>query len=776
MRLKYPALWWQNRPRYQRMTLRFAGVMCLCWIVLNLLFPLRSQVGSSPMVFDRHGALLYTRLTADEKWRLPLQADELTPLLERTILAREDRWFYYHPGVNPVAVVRAAMRNLWSGRRTSGASTITMQVARLLHPRPRTYSSKVIEMFRALQLEMRLSKKEILRLYLNLVPYGGNIEGISSAAWFYLQKAPDHLSLAEITALSVIPNRPNSLTPGRHNDNIVAERNRWLKRLAKEGYFTKKEIEDALNEPFACQRQPPPRMAPHLSLQLQRSGQEQITSTLELNMQLKAETIVANYVRTLKLRGIRNAAVIVVHNRTREVLAYVGSADFLDSTDAGQVNGANAWRQPGSTLKPLVYGLAIDAGWVTPKKVIADVPVNYGGYVPENYDLLFNGQVSMEYALMHSLNIPAVNMLKQVGKDKMIQSLAACGFEQVKKDQHKLGLSLILGGCGTSLEELTGLYCMLANNGLYLPLKKRTEEKQAHPIRILSNEACFMLHEMLSKTDRPDLPVNWAVTENLPRIAWKTGTSYGRRDAWSIGYNKHYTIGVWVGNFSGAGNPDLSGATIATPLLFSLFNAIDKETHTDWYTAPDHIDLRIVCAETGMLPTDRCDQRIMDHFIPLVSSTEVCNNKREVMVSMDLQQSFCTECAPDGGYQKKWYTVFPPEIEAFKMNTMQKHERIPMHNATCKRVWAEKGPIIRSPRHQGEYMISRQHPEPLMLQCQPDADVAMVHWYINNKHYRSAPARERVFFLPEEGMVKISCTDDKGRNRDIRIGVRFVDL
>jgi penicillin-binding protein 1C len=540
--------------------------------------------------------------------------------------------------------------------------------------------------------------------------------------------------------------------------------------------FSPKEIEDALSEPFGANRQAPPRFAPHLSQRLLASGEKIIRSSIDLNNQLKTEKIIGDYINALKLQGIRNAAAIVLNNTTHEVIAYVGSANFFDTIDAGQVNGARAWRQPGSTLKPLVYGLAIDDGLVTPKRVIADVPVNYQGYVPENYDLRYNGQVTMEYALMHSLNIPAVNTLQKVGKDKAIRSLAQCGFDQIRRDQAKLGLSMVLGGCGTSLEELTGMYAMLANDGNFHPLKFLTGQKNAAPVRVLSREACFMLHETLSKIDRPDLPLNWGTTESLPRIAWKTGTSYGRRDAWSIGYNQTYTIGVWVGNFSGAPNPDLSGATIATPLLFRLFNAIDRNSHTDWFSPPETLDQRIVCAETGMPANEYCDQRILDYFIPLVSPADPCNNRVEVMVSADNRLSYCQHCMPNGGYVKKWYTVLPQEIQAFKIKQTTKNEGIPPHNPECTIVWAEKGPIIQSPKHNTEYLLSKQHPEPILLQCQPDADVSLVHWYINNKHYKTSPARERVFFMPSEGMVKISCTDDKGRNRDIRIEVRMVEM
>ncbi len=762
--------------RYKK-TFWVAGTLLTFLLLLHFIFPPNLDVSYSPMILDANGQLLHTALSKDEKWRLPLEEEDITPLLEKAILTKEDRWFYQHPGVNPLAVIRALARNIVRGKTTSGASTITMQVARLLEPRPRNIGSKCIEMLRAFQIEMCLSKKEILCLYLNLAPYGGNIEGIRSAAYFYLQKNPNHLSLAEITALSVIPNRPNSLTPGKQNEAVLQERNRWLQWFADKGFFTKEQIADALREPFDAVRQPAPRLAPHLSRRLlQQETTRKIKTTLQLNLQLQSEKIIADYVRSLQAYGIHNATAVVVDNQTRSVLAYIGSADFFDSTDGGQVNGAAAVRQPGSTLKPLLYGLAIDAGMLTPKTMIPDVPINYSGYVPENYDQRFNGLVSVEYALMHSLNIPAVNTLKATGKEKLIRALSQCRFEQIKKDQHKLGLSMILGGCGTTLEELTGLYSTLANNGIYEPLCYLKTKTQTPGIRILTREAVYMLHETLSKTDRPDLPVNWSATESLPRIAWKTGTSYGRRDAWSLGYNQRYTIGVWVGNFSGKGVPELSGATIATPLLFRLFNALDRESHTQWFRPPDQLEQRMVCTETGHIPGPQCGQVVMDYFIPLVSPGTLCEHQKELAVSPDEGISYCVYCLPQSGYKKKWFTVFPEEVQAFMEQYQALKNKLPPHNPLCTQVWGEKGPLIKSPKHQSEYYLSKQHPEPIALECQPAADVSMVHWYINDRFYKSTPARQKIFFMPDAGRQKISCTDDKGRNRNVIIDVRVVDL
>ena len=756
--------------------LLFAAVSFLLFLLLNWIFPVPSKIEYSSIVTDSKGEVIHAFLTKDQQWRMKTELDEISPLLRKTIVEKEDKYFYRHPGINLLAMARAFVKNLLHMKRTSGASTITMQVARALEPRKRTYLNKTIEMFRALQLEWKYSKDEILQLYLNLVPYGGNIEGVKSASTLYFKKSPDHLSLAEITALSIIPNRPSTLVIGRNNDLIVKERNRWLQKFAAEKVFTQKEIKDALDEPLTAARGSVPNYMPQLSCKLKRTGGAIIKTHIEMNTQLKIEKLVADYSRTLTLKNIRNAAVIVINNQTHNVIAYVGSANFKDTTDAGQVNGAAAIRQPGSTLKPLLYGLCIDHGLLTPKTVITDVAVNYQGYAPENYDKKFNGYVSMEYALEHSLNIPAVKSLRLLGKDLLVQQLAACHFEQVKKDQQKLGLSLILGGCCATLEELTGLYSAFANEGVYVQPSYSQADSLYSKVKVLSAAANFMINETLSKVNRPDFPLNWGSTEHMPKIAWKTGTSYGRRDAWSIGYNKHYTIGIWTGNFSAQGIPELSGANIATPLLFKIFNTIDYDSDQDWYTQPKDCDIRQVCSETGLPPNDYCTNIVTDYFIPLVSPAKKCDNMQEVMLNANETVSYCQSCVPASGYKKKWYKMIGADMQAWMQDNRVAYAQLPPHNPLCEKVFKEGAPLITSPSNGTEYLISKKHPEPLQLVCRAAADAGMLYWYINNKFYKSCAVGEKQFFVPDEGPVKISCTDDKGRNRDVWITVKLVNL
>lgn len=760
------------------------------FLLLNYFFPVTVQKEYSTIVLDNRGEVIHAFLTSDDKWRMKTELREISPVMKQALLYKEDKYFYYHPGINPFAIVRAAVMNVLHMKRTSGASTVTMQVARMLQPKRRTYFNKLIEMFRALQLEWKFSKDEILQLYFNLVPYGSNIEGVKSASVLYFGKNPDHLSLAEITTLSIIPNRPSSLRLGVNNHWIKEERNKWLKRFQKARLFAEQEIAGAIDEPLNAKRSEAPKMAPHLSIKLrQQLGSDIIRTCLRMQPQLKTEKLVYDYVHGLKHYGIHNAAVIVIDNRSHEVITYIGSADFYDATDGGQVNGAAAVRQPGSALKPLVYGLCFDRGILTPKTVITDVPVNIDGFQPENFDSKFNGYVTVEYALENSLNVPAVKALHALGTETMVAKMIDARFRQISRDKSKLGLSLVLGGCGVTLEEMTALYATFANNGIFqtpryfIPEHVNTFTAQhsdtsmgVDTFRLLTPSATFMLTEILSRVARPDLPVNWEASMHTPRIAWKTGTSYGRRDAWSIGYNKHYTIGVWVGNFSGAGVPELNGANIATPLLFKIFNTIDYNSPNEWYSMPKECGIRMVCSETGKPPSEFCKHTVMDYYLPLVSASQPCDNMKEVAVSTNEKISYCKSCIPANGYKKKWYKIVSPEMQSYFDERRIPYETIPPHNPECDKVFSEGAPVIRFPVNGTEYLIDKQHPEPLQLACDVTSDVKKVYWYINNRFLKQTDARSKEFFMPDEGSIKISCTDDKGRNSDIWIKVKLVKM
>ncbi len=768
-------LGWLRRFWQSRLGKITVGVVAVV-LLLDVVFPIKADVSYSTIVTAADGSVLHTYLSRDDKWRLYVQLAEITPALRKALIFKEDRFFYYHPGINPVALVWAAVRNLLKGRRTSGASTITMQVVRLLHPRERTYGSKIVELLRALQLEWHYSKDEILQLYLNLIPYGGNVEGLKSASLLYFGKGPQLLSLAEITTLAIIPNRPSSLRLGRNNGQIMQARNGWLRRFASATVFPQPVIADALTEPLTAYRQAAPQLAPHLCGRLRREFPDQpiITSTLRPAVQQAAERLVQNYVNRVRLLGIQNAAVLVINNQTRAVEGYVGSADFSNTFDGGQVDGVRAVRSPGSALKPLLYALAFDAGLITPKSKLNDVPTNFGGYEPANYDQRFNGPVTAEFALANSLNIPAVKLLRDLGTSVMVEKLRQAGFTTIAKQRADLGLSLILGGCGVTLEEMTRLYVALANGGIPKNLSFKPRPMGAAPSSLLpmlvSPEAAFLVTNILTQLTRPDLPNNFDNSYHLPRIAWKTGTSYGRRDAWSLGYNRHYTIGVWVGNFSGAGVPELSGANTATPLLFSLFNALDYDSPTGWFRPPAGLGSRQICPESGDLPNDFCVGRAIDYHIMGVSRTLRCQHLKPVWTDSLERVAYCLTCKPNAAIERL-YPNLAPDVMAYYAIKRLPYRRIPTHNPACERVFEQGVPQITSPTANSTYYINAKHPAQLALTCQAENDVRMVYWYLNDKLLRQSLPGEAVFFQPRPGRLKITCADDRGRHSELVVAV-----
>jgi penicillin-binding protein 1C len=750
----------------------------ILFIVTDFIFPLKISIPYSTLITDRQGEVFHAFLSPDDKWRMFIQKDEITDQLEKTILYKEDKYFYYHPGINPFAIVRALIRNIAKGKRTSGASTITMQVARLLDPKERSYRNKMIEMFRALQIEFHFSKKEILQLYLNLVPYGGNIEGVKAASYLYFGKSPDHLSLAEITVLAIIPNRPTSLRIGYADNFILEERNRWLNHFQENSLWSDDIIADAIDEPFEAYRRERPRLAPHLAIRLFREypSLNIITTSIDMNIQEKAEKIVKDYSFGLHAKNIHNASVLILDNHSHEVLAYLGSADFFDAQHAGQVDGIRAIRSPGSTLKPLLYGNCFESGLATPKTMVNDLPVNFFGYQPENYTGQYNGMVSVEYALINSLNVPAVEFLDKYSVETFVQDLTGAGFRQIEKDNEKLGLSLILGGCGVSLEELCNLFSSFANSGNLIPASLSINESQQDSMEVLSPGAAFMVTEILTQLNRPDFPQQWQNIPHLPHIAWKTGTSYGRRDAWSIGYNKNYTVGVWVGNFSGEGVPGLSGAEAAAPLLFSIFNTIDRESDKNWNQPPDEVDFRYVCTESGLMPSEFCEDQVIDYYLREISSIEKCSHMKIIFVNPDSTVSYCSNCIPSSGFIKAWYPNHSPAMMEYYEKNQIKFQKIPPHNTDCEKVFVEGAPIITSPTENAEYFLSIEDSLQLCLKCQAAADVEKIYWYINDKFTSESKPGNNLFVKVPEGNVKISCSDDKGRNTDISVKIVYVDL
>jgi penicillin-binding protein 1C len=758
--------------KYSR-TVKIVFSVLLLFNVLDLLFPLPGNKEFSKEIHAKDGTLLTAYLTRDDKWRLRTELEEVSPDLIKAIIEKEDSWFYWHFGINPVSIVRAFYRNLTSGETQLGASTITMQVARMLEPKKRTYVNKFGEMFRAIQLEIKYSKEEILELYLSLLPFGGNIEGVKSASHIYFNRPPSKLSLAQSITMAVIPNDPNSLRLDRSNEEIIKNRDYWIKKFKLEKIFSSSDLKDALDEPVEKNRFAIPVLAPHFSYYVKDNFPGDIIhTTLDLSIQQTTENILLSNVRKVFYKGITNGAVLVIDNRNSSVVAYCGSADFYDESSFGQVNGITAIRSPGSTLKAALYAYAFDEGNLTPQMKFADIPTDFHGYQPENYDLKFYGNVSAEFALINSLNIPAVKLLEQIGLNNFTQFLEGAGFNQIQKQKSKLGLSMILGGCGTNLQELTRLFTAFAKGGELFPLQFILSENDQNGEQIFSEASSYLTAQILSGINRSDIAIlsNYS---KLPKFAWKTGTSYGKRDAWAIGFNPNYTIGVWMGNFNGVGSPNLSGGEVAVPLLFDLFNAIDYNPDVKWFEAPEELIKREVCSESGMLPTQFCSNTIHDFAIRSQSSNEVCNIHKPVYVNLDESVQYCTGCLPSSDYKKAVYAVYQPELTVWLSKNKYDYHKPPHHNPNCTTKFAESGPKILSPSEDYEYFLEKNSKQEIMLLAASDSRVKTHYWYVNEKFIKKTKPGERLFYVPEDKELKITCLDDKGRDGRVKVNIKY---
>ncbi|MBS0556365.1 MAG: penicillin-binding protein 1C [Proteobacteria bacterium] len=560
----------------KRTGIALAAIFVLAFVLDRLLpLPLPDANGGSTVVLARDGTPLRAFTDADGAWRYPVTPDEVSPLYLQALLTYEDRWFYWHPGVNPVALMRATAQLVRHGHIVSGGSTLTMQVARIIDPQPRSVGGKLRQILRALQLEAHLSKREILTLYLNHAPFGGTIEGVEAASWAYLGKPASRLSHAEAALLAVLPQSPTRLRPDRNARAARVARDKVLARMAALHAWTLASVRDARIESVAARELQAPLHAALLAERLHEAQPQahRITTTLDANLQSALEARVADYLGHLPART--SAALLVVDNATLEARAYVGSGAFGDAARLGHVDMVRAWRSPGSTLKPFLYGLALDDGLIDSQSLLIDAPQSFGTYRPGNFDMAFTGPVAAADALRQSLNVPAVDLLDRVGPARFMARLSNAGLSIRLPRGVEPNLSIILGGGGARLEDLAGAYTALNRGGV----AGRVRFTPADPVvdrRVLSAGAAWIVRTMLEANPRPGYRLDTFDPGSRPRVAWKTGTSYGYRDAWAIGTTRGYTVGVWIGRPDGTPLPGQYGAVTALPLMFDAIDGLPR--------------------------------------------------------------------------------------------------------------------------------------------------------------------------------------------------------
>ncbi|WP_150571371.1 penicillin-binding protein 1C, partial [Pseudomonas fluorescens] len=567
------------RPRHRALRVlqtSIAGALLLVgllWLA-DRIWPLPMPADDlARVVLAEDGTPLWRFADADGVWRYPVSPDEVSPLYLQALLTYEDRWFYRHPGVNPLALARAAWLNLSGGRVVSGGSTLSMQVARLLDPHERTLAGKSRQLWRTLQLEWHLSKQQILQIYLNRAPFGGTLQGVAAASWAYLGKSPKQLTPAEAALLAVLPQAPSRLRPDRHPQRAQQARDKVLQRLGEYQVWSAQQVAEAREEPLLLAPRQEPALAPLLARRLNTANSPPlIRTTLDASLQRRLEDLLLGWRARLPERT--SAAILVVETQTMATRAYIGSIDIGDARRFGHVDMVHALRSPGSTLKPFLYGMALDDGLIHSESLLQDVPRRYGDYRPGNFSMGFSGPVSASSALALSLNLPAVQLLEAYGPKRFAAQMRMAGMPLILPPLAEPNLSLILGGAGSRLEDLVGGYAALARAGQSAQVRLQPQDPLLER-RLLSPGAAWIIRRILSGQARPDRDPHAELVQR-PQLAWKTGTSYGFRDAWSVGVGPRYLIGVWIGRPDGTPVPGQFGLASAAPLMLQVHDLLSN--------------------------------------------------------------------------------------------------------------------------------------------------------------------------------------------------------
>ncbi len=785
------AFTWLKRSLLGRILIRGGlGIVAVVSLMLLVLVigrlwpksPLSSSYSSSIALYDDQGRLLRLTTARDERFRLWVPLQKISPALVEATLLHEDRWFRWHPGVNPIALVRGGWRTYVAGDRRQGGSTLTMQLARL-HWRldSRSLRGKAIQILRALQLEVSFSKDEIFEAYLNLIPYGRNIEGVGAASLAYFGQRADELAFPQAFTLAVIPQSPARRIKLDNQPLQVARARlfeRWLSEhptLAVEEHTKLQglmalpiQFRDSSHHPFD---------SPHLTEMLlahkgPRSG-NQIRTTLSRDLQHIVERQVRSYVETQRRLGIQNAVAMLVDYRTMETKALVGSADFHNSQIAGQVNGTQAKRSPGSTLKPFVYALALDQGVLHPLTVLKDAPTAFGPFSPENFDGDFLGPITAKDALNRSRNVPAVAVAARLHDPTLYQFLKSAGISRMKPENH-YGLALVLGGGETTMEELVSLYAMLGNFGVFKPVRYRADSSISQGTRLFSEEASFTTLQMLKGNPRPDLPV-----------VGQAGTSWGFRDAWTVGLFGPYVLAVWVGNFDGESNPAFIGIRIAAPLFFRILDALRAyrpQLSEPAWRLPANLTRLEVCTASGDLPNPYCPVRATTWYIPGKSPIRICDVHRAVVVNT---QTGHVPCPPyDSRYTRTEVFEYWPSDMLRLFIQAGIPRRAPPRAADCfdralasNEVDGTRAPKIATPLRGVTYTLRLSDPErqAIPLSAAIDADSAQLYWFANTSFIGAVSRGTTLHWMrPAAGSYVLRAVDERGRSATRDLNVEWI--
>ena len=765
-----------------RLKIVLVGIAILFFFILFI--PLPNPLMDAPRtttLYDKNGALLSAAIATDEQWRFP-PSDSIPAKFKAAITLYEDEYFAYHPGINPVALVRAIYQNIKAGKVVSGGSTLTMQTIRLAYNNPaRTYLQKLWEMLRAIKAEILYSKEEILKTYADNAPFGGNIVGLSAASYRYFGRPPHRLSWAETATLAVLPNSPALIYPGKNNAALRAKRDQLLTKLASRGYLSTDDLFLAKQEPLPGKAQPLPHSAYHLLHRYMANGHtgKAIKTTLDAGLQQQITHLVNAHSQSWAGNQVHNAAAMVVDINTGQVVAYVGNAD-VSPTHGSHVDMITAQRSPGSLLKPVLYACALDEGLITPQQLLPDIPLYYRGFSPKNFDKKFRGAVPAHQALASSLNVPFVHLLIKYGYEKFHQKLKSMGLHSMAYPASHYGLSLILGGAETTLDELTALYAGMARafqNTVFRPHDTPYSPNDYHPNRTSAvtevNQPQLTQHGLLEaasigfaframqQLNRPNQEAGWQQFSNPKRIAWKTGTSYGLRDAWAIGVTNTYVIGVWVGNADGEGRPGLTGVQAAAPLMFKILNLLPGTTQ---FNQPVGMPYK-VCRQSGMLAGPYCTQTVTQSLPVYLANTQTCTYHHLLHLNKTKTAQVNSRCYPVAQLQQEPWFILPPVQAWYYKKHHPAYQKPPPFAKGCVQTKTTTSFELIYPTQFAKIYIPKEQDGSrgyAIFEAAHQQPTATLYWHIDNTYVGLTKGYHQMKIIAGKGKHLLTLIDSNG--------------
>lgn len=754
---------------FKRLSVTKKVILCiLAFLVTGYIFCLPRHlfhVPYSTVVTDRNEELLGARIASDGQWRFPPR--NTTPeKIKECLITFEDKHFYHHWGVNPFAIGRAFYQNVKNKRIVSGGSTLTMQTIRLARNESRTFREKLIEMIWATRLEFRASKEEILSMYISHAPFGGNVVGLDAAAWRYFGHSADDLSWAESAMLAVLPNAPAMIHLSKGRKTLLDKRNRLLKQLLEKKTIDSSTYELAISEPLPDEPHALPQIAPYLvSRFYQERNGEYSRSTINKGIQTQVEDLAERWSNEFGRSDIRNLAILVIDIPSNQVVAYCGNVHFDRKQGGNQVDVIQAPRSTGSILKPFLYYAMLQEGSLLPDMLLPDVPVNINGFTPQNFSMQFEGAVPASEALARSLNIPAVTMLQRYGVPKFHSFLQQVGLKTINRSFSHYGLSLILGGAEATLWDVTNAYAMMGRSLLQLP---QTSCSLLLPTSRITEStgpfqpgAVWQTFDALKEVNRPE-EIDWKSIPSMQTIAWKTGTSYGFRDAWAVGVTPRYAVGVWVGNATGEGKPGLVGAQTAGPVLFDIFNLLPSSS---WFTRPAGIFVEAeVCRKSGHLKGRFCDETDTLLVLPAGLRTEACPYHHLVTLSADESQRIYENCAnTEPTLRKSWFTL-PPVWEWYYKQHHPEYKPLPPFKAGCGEDTFQPMQFIYPPMN-ARIKLPKQLDGSkgfLTVELAHNNPNATVFWHLDETYQAQTQDFHKISLQPAAGKHSLTAVDGEG--------------